>query len=164
MDVTENTQKTTRKYTKKKENRKPRSDRGVIKNNNYNISGFLEHNPNATTDDIIKYRSEYRKKYIVIHRFCIKHPEYKQEEILKDMPYDSIDSLKKFRPLYWVRDKEKGDSSSDDMGDCLSGKCSCYDNYDNQEIFDECQNLKAKRRYLREQVKILKGKMVTLKN
>lgn len=164
MDVTDNNQTTTRKYTKRKETRKPRCDRGVIKNDNYNISEFLQHNPNATTDDIIRYRSEYRKKYIVINRFCKTHPKYTQDEILKYLPFDSIENLKKFRPLYWARERERSESSSDDDFDkCSNGKCDCFENYDDKNIFDECQNIKAKKKYLRQQINFLKDKISDLK-
>jgi hypothetical protein len=163
MDITNNNQKTTRKYTKRKETRKPRCDKGIIKDDNYNISGFLEHNPDATTEDIIKYRLEYRKKYIVINRFCKTHPKYTQEEILKDLPFDSIENLKNFRPLYWAREKEMSESPIKDFNDCKKRKCNCPNNYDDKKIFDECQNLRAKKKYLRTQINNLKEKILEIK-
>lgn len=88
------------------------------------IDKILENNPNITSEEIAEFRKIHRQKVGNIRLFCKKHPGFDQRAMIDALPLSSIQELKDFKLLKWlksqgvvVKTEESSDNSADEYTD-----------------------------------------------
>jgi hypothetical protein len=72
------------------------------------VDQLLANNPNITLEEIAEFRKIYKQKLSNIRRFCEKHPEIEQQTIIDSLPLSSVEELKSFKILRWLKNKSNG--------------------------------------------------------